>query len=122
MTISKDEALEAARHEALARGWPWKEPVTVSRSRRFIFFGRSTYEIRTNTMMRGSNGRFLIDGESGTVLEANCSRDDAGSVATRPARNGAGQNRARPTHREDTAALAAYAVLKPDRGCTTASR
>jgi hypothetical protein len=70
MTISKEEAIEIARRAAKERGWRWEEPVRVSRSRRFVFFGRLTYEVWTNAKMRGCNGRYVVDGEDGTVREA----------------------------------------------------
>ena len=70
MTISVEDAVASARRSADERGWRWEEPIRVTRSRRFVFFGRVTYEIWTNADMRGGNGRFLIDGEAGTVREA----------------------------------------------------
>jgi hypothetical protein len=70
MTISKDDALEAARREAAARGWRWEEPIAITRVRSFILFGHLTYEVRTNAEMLGQNGRFVIDGETGAVLKA----------------------------------------------------
>jgi hypothetical protein len=70
MSISQDDAIAAARREAEQRGWRWEEPVYVSRRRAFIFFGRLTYEIRTNADKLGCNARFVIDGENASIREA----------------------------------------------------
>jgi len=70
MIISQEEAIAAARAGAEQRGWLWEEPLFVARHRTFIIFGRLTYEVRTNTKMRGCNARFIIDGTDATILEA----------------------------------------------------
>jgi len=70
MTISQDDAVASARRSANERGWRWEEPIRVTRSRRFVFFGRVTYAVGTNTAKRGCHGRFVIDGEDGSILEA----------------------------------------------------
>ena len=57
MTISSEEAIERARRCAEERGWVWREPVIVKRSRAFVLIGRVRYEVRTNAEMRGSNAR-----------------------------------------------------------------
>jgi len=70
MTITRDEAIEIARRAANARGWRWETPVRVTRSRRFLLFGRASYEIWTNADVRGCNARFIVDGENGSVRRA----------------------------------------------------
>lgn len=70
MTISEEEAIERARRCAEERGWAWQEPVRVTRSRAFLFFGRVRYEVRTNAEMRGSNARIVVDAEDGAITEA----------------------------------------------------
>src|SRR5207248_934986 len=63
MTISPEQAIELARACAEERGWPWLEPVDVSRSRAYVLFGRVEYEVRSNAECRGSNARVVVDGE-----------------------------------------------------------
>lgn len=70
MTISKEDAIASARRSAEERGWRWEQPIRVTRSRRFVLFGRVTYEIWTNAAKRGSNARFFVDGEDGSVRKA----------------------------------------------------
>ena len=69
--ISEEDALEAARQLAAARGWTWLSPVKVWRSRTFVLFGRRTYRIGTNSGMRGCNVWVTVDAYDGTILEAN---------------------------------------------------
>jgi hypothetical protein len=68
--ISVEQAIEAARRAAIERGWPWEGRIDVSRVRAFIFFGRLTYEVRSNADMLGTNVRVVVDPEDGTVREA----------------------------------------------------
>ena len=70
MTISSEEAIENARRAATELGLRWEEPVRASRSRRFLFFGRVTFEVWTNADRRGANCRFVVDGDDGTVRRA----------------------------------------------------
>jgi len=70
MTISVENAIECARRCAEERGWAWREPVLVTRSRTFVFVGRVRYEVRTNAEMRGSNARIVVDAEDGSIIEA----------------------------------------------------
>jgi len=68
--VSREEALEKARRAVEERGWAWLEPVHVSRVRAYVFFGRITYEIRTNAAFRGGNVRVVVDANDGTVIAA----------------------------------------------------
>lgn len=70
MTISVEEAIERARRCVEERGWVWREPVHVTRSRAFVLLGRVRYEVRTNAEMRGSNARIVVDAEDGSITEA----------------------------------------------------
>ena len=70
MTISVENATERARRCAEERGWPWREPIRVTRSCGFVFLGRVRYEVRTNVEMRGSNARIVVDAEDGSIIEA----------------------------------------------------
>lgn len=70
MTISVEDAIERARRCAEDRGWLWREPVRVTRSRAFVVLGRVRYEVWTNAEMRGSNARIVVDAEDGSIVEA----------------------------------------------------
>ena len=67
--MNRDEALSIARVAAEAKGWPWQEPLLVTRRRRFVFFGPVSWHITTNAMSRGGNVRIAVDDESKTVVE-----------------------------------------------------
>ena len=70
MTISSVEAVERARRCAEERGWAWREPVRVIRSRSFVILGRVTYEVRSNAESRGSNARVIVAADDGSIVEA----------------------------------------------------
>jgi hypothetical protein len=70
VTISSEEAVERARQYAEERGWPWHEPVRVTRSRAFVVSGRVTYEVRSNAQSRGSNARVIVAADDGSIVEA----------------------------------------------------
>ena len=70
MTISREEALDRARALADERGWPWREPVEVSRTRSLIVFGRERWLVTTHVGFRGGNVRIEIDAGSGAVVSA----------------------------------------------------
>jgi hypothetical protein len=70
VTISEADAILRARDSATERGWEWREPVHVSRQRAYVFFGRLSYEVRSNADSRGCNVRVVVDAEDGSVKEA----------------------------------------------------
>ena len=70
MSITPEEAVERARRYAEERGWAWREPVLVTRSRSFVLVGRATYEVRSNADSRGSNARVIVAADDGSILEA----------------------------------------------------
>ena len=61
--VTKEEALAVARQECNRRGWPWMEPVTISR-------GLFSYRLMTNRNKRGGNVRMRISTRNGSILEA----------------------------------------------------
>jgi hypothetical protein len=61
--ISAQQAIDIARAESDARGWPWQEPVVVDE-------GLRGYRIWTNAQMRGGNVSIHVDGHSGRVSSA----------------------------------------------------
>lgn len=68
--ISKEEAIERAREAAVERGWRWEEPISAKLVEAGLFSGRDQWEIRTNSMRRGSNARIVIDATDGSVVAA----------------------------------------------------
>jgi hypothetical protein len=70
VTISSEEAVERARRYAEERGWTWREPVRVTRSRSLVVLGRATYEVRSNAESRGSNARVIVAADDGSIVEA----------------------------------------------------
>ncbi len=70
MSISEAHAVRIARDLAMARGWTWKEPVSVTRVRRFWLLGAPLYRVVTNTEAIGLNIRVTIDALDGRVLHA----------------------------------------------------
>ncbi len=65
-----DEALAAAKAVAEANQWPWLEPVTISKRRRYLLAGPVEWNITTNAAARGGNVRIGIDDGSGALLYA----------------------------------------------------
>ena len=70
VTISAEEALDRARRHAEERGWPWREPVTVTRRRAFVVLGRVTYEVWSSSDRKGSNARVIVAADDGSIVEA----------------------------------------------------
>jgi hypothetical protein len=68
--ISEQQAVERARSIARERGWTWREPVRVTRSRRFVLFGRERWSVRSNANMRGAIVFVVIDAHDGALLHA----------------------------------------------------
>lgn len=66
--MTPDEVIRVARSIVEQEGWPWQEPVTVTRGRRFILFGRVSWHVRTNTDRRGCNANVRIDDRTGETL------------------------------------------------------
>jgi len=67
VSLTADDAERIARGLAESRGWTWLEPVRVARRRRFLFFGRVTFEVRSNADRIGANAVVEIDAESGDM-------------------------------------------------------
>lgn len=67
MSLTPPEAERIARELAESRGWTWLEPVRVTQRRRFVFFGRMTFEVRSNADRIGANAVVEVDAESAAV-------------------------------------------------------
>ena len=67
--MTTEDALRIARAVAEEKGWPWLEPVMVSRRRAFLFFGAAHWEVRTNAGSLGMNVRVEIDDTTGKVRQ-----------------------------------------------------
>lgn len=61
--VSREEARELARAHALARGWPWLEPVLLGE-------GLTTIAFRTNASMRGGNVNVRVRWSDGAIASA----------------------------------------------------
>lgn len=70
MAISREQAIDLARACAEERGWAWREPVRVSRSRAYVLFGGVRYEVWSSADRLGTNARVIVDGEDGTIVAA----------------------------------------------------
>lgn len=72
--MTKAQAMAIARREAERRGWPWEEPVFVSRERRWIVFGALRWRFMTNASYRGGNVNVTVDDGTGQVVSAGFAR------------------------------------------------
>jgi hypothetical protein len=72
--MKREEALAVARAAAEANGWPWQEPLHVTKRRRFVFFGPVSWRITTNAACRGGNVRIALDDASERVVEQGFAR------------------------------------------------
>ena len=66
--MTENEALEIAKRVATERGWPWREPVSVTKKRRWFRF--SGWIVYSNAGFRGGNVRIEIDIATGEVIRA----------------------------------------------------
>lgn len=57
--MSESDALSIARRIAAERGWPWKEPVRIRRTR------SGYWTVWTNCECRGCNIRIILDDSTG---------------------------------------------------------
>lgn len=70
MTIDVKSAEERARKHAVTQGWALELPLSI-KVRRSWFFGRvKSYEIYSNESKLGAKARFIIDADTGEILEA----------------------------------------------------
>lgn len=60
-TIAEHEAIDIARREAERRSYTWRGLIQTTRDAK-------TWQVRTNTEMRGCNACFTIDAQTGVVL------------------------------------------------------
>lgn len=66
--IDRDEAVRLARARAAERGWAFSDEVSVVHRRGW--FGRhDKFEIETNPTLLGTKARFVIDAETGEILD-----------------------------------------------------
>jgi hypothetical protein len=64
--LSSEQVLAVARRECARRGWPWQEPVRVSRRLR-------GYRVWTNSNVRDNNPWYYLD-RNGRVTRAGYAR------------------------------------------------
>jgi hypothetical protein len=66
--IDRAAAVELARARAVANGWPFGEPLQIL-VRRGWFGQHDRFEIETNPGMLGTKTRFVVDAETGAILD-----------------------------------------------------
>lgn len=66
--MTRDEVIKITRSVVEQEGWPWQEPITATRERQFILFGKVSWYVRTSADHRGCNVNIRIDDKTGEVL------------------------------------------------------
>jgi len=66
--MTSEEAQTLAHNVTASNGWPWLEPVRLTKRRRFIVFGQIVWHVTTNIDQRGCAARILLDDATGAVL------------------------------------------------------
>ncbi len=66
--MTREEVVRIACLVVEEEGWPWVEPVMVTRERQFFLFGKVSWYIRTNAGNRGANVNIRVDDKTGLVL------------------------------------------------------
>jgi hypothetical protein len=66
--LSGNEAMDLAKGEAARQGWAWVEPARAILRRPWLGTG-GRWEIYSNANGRGATARFVIDAETGAVLD-----------------------------------------------------
>ncbi|HEY6530572.1 MAG TPA: PepSY domain-containing protein [Cellvibrionaceae bacterium] len=67
--INQDAAIAIARQWAAQQGWSFTDPIDVV-SRRSWRGQVLRYEIATNAAQRGTKARFVIDAQTGAVIDS----------------------------------------------------
>ena len=65
--IDRDAAIEIARKRAEENGWGFAEPLDVIHRVGWLG-GSKSFEIETNSGIRGTKARFVIDAQSGEII------------------------------------------------------
>ena len=65
--MTREQAIRIAHRYAEAQGWPWLQPVTATRHRRWLL-GPWVWWVITNGSIRGGNCTVTVDEKSGRVL------------------------------------------------------
>jgi hypothetical protein len=68
--MTRETALELAKGEAMAREWPWEEPIDAHLTRHMVWFGRREWVVRSNMSHRGRNVTVVIDDATGKVVSS----------------------------------------------------
>lgn len=66
--MTEDEVLEIVRRVAAEEGWPYSEPVLVTRRRPWLRRTGGTWEIFTNRNFMGGNIRIVVDDDTGEIV------------------------------------------------------
>jgi hypothetical protein len=68
VTMTREEALQSAHLIVEQQGWPWLEPVSVVKKRKYILFGPKRWRIATNVGPRGANALIEVADSTGTAV------------------------------------------------------
>lgn len=68
--MTNEEVLTIAKQAAISEGWSWKEPIRITKSRRFLF-GTTRWIVISNSDKIGANVRVEIDEATGKILSKN---------------------------------------------------
>jgi len=66
--MTREEVLGLVRRVAAEEGWPYSEPVLVTRKRPWFRNSGGTWEVFTNRNFIGGNIRMVVDDGTGKIL------------------------------------------------------
>ena len=64
-----DDLVLLCKTIAEQEGWPWREPISVKTTKKWIYFGTEIVEVTSNAGMRGGNVRILLDKAHNVILK-----------------------------------------------------
>ncbi len=65
--MTTDEVVRLGRTVAEREGWPWLEPIEVSKHRRWWIVGRATWHLVSNANYRSQQVHVHVDDKTGEV-------------------------------------------------------
>ena len=67
--IDEFRAIEIARAAAVAQGWAFAAPIQCTLRRSWLQNRPTRWEVRSSSGSKGSVSRFVVDAETGCILE-----------------------------------------------------
>lgn len=68
--ISREEAVEIAKHECQRHGWNDSPPYNATSGRDYVLWGKNKWFVVTNAEQEGDNAYIHIDADTGKVIGA----------------------------------------------------